>query len=402
MPAYYYEGAYANGEKVTGMVEASSPAEAVAQIRRSCDTVLSLKEVRRPVDKSGDVTVFQRVSAKSLALMCQQFSIILKSGLPLVQSVDLTAGQTQDKTLAKILRQVAEDVSNGWSLSYSFRQRGKKLPDTFVETIRSGEESGDLVSAFARMSDYYDRMAKTRSKTASALMYPAFVLVVAVIVVIIIMAYAVPTLTSAFEGFGIELPWPTRFLIGVSNFMQKNGLWLLLILAAIALAVFIYGRTEDGRLRFARLQLKLPVLGRVASMSGASQFSHTMSMMLAAGMPIIPSMDVAGRAISNYAMSRAVRDAIPGVESGRRLGECLAGSKHLPRMLVQMTAIGESSGSIESTLEILAEYYDNEVETATARALSMLEPLIILLLAGIVVVILLAVYLPIFSMYNAI
>lgn len=400
MPAYYYEGAYSNGERVTGVVEAQSRAEAVAQIRQSCDMVISLKETRQTT--KDELQFMQRIDAKSLALVCRQFSIILKAGLPLVQAVDLTAAQTQDKLLAKILRQASQDVSNGWSLSYSLQQRGKKLPVTFIETVRSGEESGDLVSAFSRLSNYYDRMYKTRAKATSALLYPAFVLAVAAIVVGIIMLYAVPAFSTTFASLGIELPFVTKLLIAASNFFTKYIVVIILVIAATLLLIRLYGQTEKGREQEARMKMSIPVVGKIVTMSGASQFAHTMSTMLAAGMPILQALEVSGRAITNYCMSKAVLDTISGVESGKTVGECMSQSRDLPAMLVQMTSIGESTGSMEDTLQVMAEYYDNEVDTATARALSLLEPIIIILLAGIVVVILLAVYLPMFSMYGAI
>lgn len=400
MPAYYYEGAYTNGERVTGVIEASSRAEAVAQIRKSCDMVISLRETRQTA--KDEMTFLQRIDAKSLALVCRQFSIILKAGLPLVQAVDLTASQTQDKLLAKILRQASQDVSNGWSLSYSLQQRGKKLPVTFIETVRSGEESGDLAAAFTRLSAYYDRMYKTKSKVTGALLYPAFVLGVAVVVVAIIMLYAVPAFSSTFASLGIELPFMTKLLIAVSGFFTKYIVLIILIIAGALLLVYLYGHTEKGRERQARLKMSLPVLGRIVTMSGASQFAHTMSTMLAAGMPILQALEVSGRAVGNYCMSKAILDTISGVESGKTVGECMSRSRDLPAMLVQMTSIGESTGSMEDTLQVMAEYYDNEVDTATARALSLLEPIIIILLAGIVAVILFAVYLPMFSMYGAI
>ncbi len=400
MPAYYYEGAYSGGEKVTGVVEAASRTEAVAMIRRSCDVVISIREVSRKTDKGPQF--LQKVDAKALSLVCRQFSIILKSGLPLVQAVDLTAAQTQDKLLAGILRQTAEDVSNGWSLSYSLSQRGKKLPVTFIETIRSGEESGDLGGAFSRMSDYYDRMYKTKSKATSALIYPAFVLVVAVIVVGIIMLYAVPAFSSTFASLGIELPLVTKLLIAVSGFFTKYIVILVLVIASLILLYQVYAHTETGKVKTARLKMRIPVVGRISSMAGASQFSHTMSAMLASGMPILQAIEVSANSMSNACMAKAVRDTLPGVEAGQSFGECLARSKDLPQMLVKMTAVGESTGSMEDILDVMSEYYDNEVDTATARALSMLEPMIIIMLAGIVVVILLAVYLPMFSMYGAI
>lgn len=400
MPTYKYEGAYSSGETVTGVVEAVSEHEAVAQIRQHCEAVLSLKEVRAPGSRA--VGRLQRVSAKSLALMCQQFAIILKAGLPLVQTVDLAAGQAEDKTLAALLRQVSEDVSNGWSLSYSFDQRGSRLPVTFRETIRAGEESGDLVSAFSRMGAYYDRSAKTSAKALSALTYPAFVIAVAVVVVAVIMGFAVPSFTRAFASLDVELPWVTVALIAMSNFFSRYFLLILAALAGLILALWCYGRTESGGIRLSRLRLALPVVGALGRMASASQFAHTMSAMLSAGMPILQAIEVSGRAMSSRCMSREVLDAIAGVESGRSLGDCLARAKELPPMLVEMVAVGESAGALESTLEVLAEYYDNEVDTGTARALSLLEPTIIIALAVFVVFILMAVYLPMFSMYGAI
>lgn len=402
MPTFKYEALYSGGEKVNGVVEAVSRNEAVAQIRQSCEVVLSLKEVPK-LAAQDPFERFHKVSAKSLALVCQQFSIILKAGLPLVQTVDLVADQCADKGLGKLLRQVSEDVSNGWSLSYSFEQRGgKSLPATFRETVRAGEESGDLLSSFRRMASYFERMNKTRESVVSALTYPAFVLVVAAVVVVIIMGYAVPTFTSMFESMNIELPWVTVALIGLSGFFQTYGLILVGLIALMVLGVRLYGMTEKGGPALARAQLKIPIIGEIVRMSGASQFAHTMSTLLTAGMPILQAIDVSGRTMTNRWMSGEVLGTLPGVEGGRSLGECMGYARELPAMLVQMTAVGEATGSMESTLQVLAEYYDNEVDVRVKRALALLEPAIIVVLAIFVVFILMAVYLPMFSMYSAI
>ena len=401
MPSYKYEGAYGSGERVTGVIEALSQNDAVAQIRQSCEIVLSLKEVPR-VRTRDPTERFKKISAKSLALTCQQFAIILKAGLPLVQTVDLVADQCADKTLGNLLRQVSEDVSNGWALSYSLEQRGgAKLPVTMRETVRAGEESGDLLSSFERLSDYFDRMAKTRQSVTSALTYPTFVIAVAVIVVGIIMIYAVPTFTSMLGGMGAELPFPTLALIAISDFFQKYTLVLIGLIALIVLGIRLYGQTEKGGMTLARFQLNLPILGEVVRMSGASQFAHTMSTLLTAGMPILHAIEVSAKTVENRVMAAEITDTLPGVEGGRSFGECLSYSKELPRMLVQMTAVGEATGSMESTLQVLAEYYDNETDVRTKQALALLEPAIIVVMAGFVMLILLAVYLPLFSMYSA-
>lgn len=402
MPTYKYEAAYSSGERVNGVVEAVSRTDAVAQIRQSCEVVLSLKEVPK-VTVKDPLARFQKISAKSLALTCQQFAIILKAGMPLVQTVDLVAEQCPDKALSRLLRQVSEDVSNGWSMSYSFAQRGEKaLPVTFRETVRAGEESGDLLSAFQRLADYFERMNKTRESVVSALTYPAFVIVVAVAVIGIIMTFAVPTFTSMFESMDIELPWPTVALIGLSHFFQRYSLALLGVIALALLALQAFRMTDRGGIVMARAQLKIPLIGAIVRMSGASQFAHTMSTLLTAGMPILQAIEVSGRTMTNLCMAQDIAATLPGVEGGRSLGECMGYSKELPSMLVQMTAVGEATGSMESTLKVLAEYYDNEVDVRTKRALSLLEPTIIIVLAVFVVFILMAVYLPMFSMYSAI
>lgn len=401
MPTYRYEALGGDGQRAEGVLEASDSAQAVSLIRQSYDVVLKLEEIATP--RTDPLEKFQKLNLKVFTLMCKQFAIILKAGLPLVQTVDLVASQISDKTLRKLLDQVSLDIANGWSLSYSFSQRGKgRLPVTFIETIRAGEESGDLVRSFDRMSAYYGRMTKTRAKATSALIYPAFLMVVAAFVIMIIMTYAVPTFAQVFESMDVELPLPTRIVIGVSDFFS-NYIWVLLcVLAGLIFLLRLYAGTAGGRVRMAQFQLTLPILGKLATMTSASQFAHTMAAMLAAGMPILKALDTASRSVSNAHLSQQIQSVIPGVEGGRPLGECLRTCGDLPPMLVQMTAMGEATGSLESTLEIQAEYYDNEVDTLSARALALLEPIIICVMAVFVVLVLLSIYLPMFSLYGSI
>lgn len=402
MPTFRYEASRVGGEKQKGVVEALNQADAVSQIKQNYDIVLSIKEVAGDYN-APKTTVGGKVTYKSLSLSCKQFAIILKAGLPLIQSVEMAASQTSDKKLAQLFRQVSEDVAGGWSLSYSFDQRAPYLPVTFRETVRAGEESGDLINAFERLSDYYGRAQKTRAKTINTMIYPIIVIIVAIGVVGIIMGYAMPVFTDIFQQLDIELPGVTKMLIAASDFFQEWALILLMVIVGIALAVWGWSRTERGGLAVAKLRLGLPVLGGIAKMASASQFAHTMSAMLSAGMPILQSIDVSGRAMDNRIMSKEVLDTLPGVESGKTFGECLeVTGKEMPKMLTQMVTVGESSGSMEDTLAVVADYYDNELDVQTERALAMLEPIIIICLSVFVVIILLAVYVPLFSMYQSI
>ena len=267
-------------------------------------------------------------------------------------------------------------------------------------TVRAGEESGDLLSSFDRMADYFERMNKTRESLLGALTYPAFVLVVAAVVIAVVMAFVIPTFTGMFNGMGVELPWATRALIALSGFFRR---YFLAIIAAIALAVLsvrLFGTTEKGGPIMARMQLRLPLIGSIVRMTVASQFAHTMSTLLTAGMPLLQAIEVSGRTMTNLCMAQDVLEALPGVEGGRSFGECLSYSKELPPMLTQMVAVGEATGSMETTLQVLAAYYDSETDVKTKRALTLLEPIIIVVLAVFVGFILIAVYLPMFSLYS--
>jgi len=400
MTTFQYKAISKSGAQVTGVVEAYDEFEAVHKVKETYDIVTKITPVSAVLERK-DLLPPLSVRHKSLALVCSQFSILLSAGLPMVRTVELIAGQITDKTLQKILRQTAQDVAAGYSLAQSLENKGKILPVTFLETVRAGEETGTLEASFRKLSRYYDKSAKTRAKVVSAMTYPAFLCAVAAAVVAVIMMVAVPMFSRMFASIGTDLPLPTRILIGVSEFFSTSGLFLLLGIVLLVLALKIYSATEGGQLAFAKLVLSLPLLGRVARLQGASQFANTMSTLLSAGLPMVRAVAVTGRVLSNYAMGLAVGSAVSGLEEGKSLGECMARMPWFPPLLIEMAAVGEQSGSLEDTLEVIGAYYDSEVEMTTARALSMLEPIITIVMAGMTLLILLSVYLPMFSMYGA-
>jgi len=396
MANYKYIAYSRNGEKVKGVVEALTKTEAAAKIKETCPIVEEIKEVQGEVVKQK----LQKVKVKELSLMCERFAIIISVGLPIAKAVQMLANQTEDKNLKRILQEVAEDVAMGRSLSASFTIRAEAFPNTFIESVRAGEETGALEAAFSRLSTYYKNSSKTRQKVKSALTYPAIVVVVAVIVMVVIMVVAIPSFTKTFASMGNELPAITQFVMDVSNFFIKYGIMLAVAAAGIFLMLKLYSKTPAGREFFAKTILKLPVFSKIVLMSNASEFAQTMSMMVVAGMPIIKGLEIAGRSMSNFVMKRDVLDAVVGIEAGKTMAYCLGQSEYLPQMLIEMTTIGESTGTLESTLKSVGDYYDNEVQIATGKAMSMLEPAIIAVLAVFVMIILLSVYMPMFSMYD--
>ena len=383
-------------------MEGFNELDAVDRIKQSCDIVLKLSEVK---DRGEGILNREiggnRLDIKAFTLMCSQFAIILRAGIPVARTVQLIAQKTTDKVLKRVLNEVTEDVEAGRSISASFEERGgKMLPPTFVETIHAGEESGNIDAAFETMHRHLDKQTKMRSRVRGALSYPLFVLVIAVAVVVVLMVKVVPTFTSIFDSYGAELPGITKALIAISNFFSNYWMILLGIIIALFLFYKIYGNTEEGRLRLAKLGLRLPILGEISELNSASQFANSMATMLGAGLPLTRAVSITARVIDNYYVSQEVGKLSGRLEEGHSLGGSMRESGCLPDILVDMTSVGEETGELHSTLETIADYYDSELETAVNTALRRLEPALLIGLAVVAGFIVLAVYMAIFSMYS--
>lgn len=405
MATYRYSAISRDGQKVSGVVEGFNEFDAAEQIRKTCDIVLKLTPV---VDKDDDTNLLNRelggnhLDIKAFTLMCSQFAIILKSGVPIARTVQLIGEKMTNRPLKRMLRNVAKDVEAGRSLSGSFTERGEKLlPPTFIETIRAGEESGSLDRSFESMSRHYEKQSKTQAKVKSAMIYPAFVLMIAVAVVAVLMVKVVPTFTATFEELGAELPGMTKALIAISNFFRAHGLKLLALFAILVIALKLYGNTEEGRIRLDKLQLKLPILGNIARLNAASQYANTMAMMLEAGLPLSKAISITAKVMDNYYIGQSVGKIATRLEEGETLGTSLGEAKCLPDILVDMNMVGEETGELEKTLNTIAGYYDSELEQATADALAKLEPAILCALAVVAGFIVISMYMAMFSMYNA-
>lgn len=388
------------GDIHEGVQEANTKDEAIAQLKEQGLIVSKIEEVQTQHDL--DLRIGSRhAKDESLAIMCNQFAIILRAGLPIVHTIRLISDQTEDKTLKKILKDVSDEVSAGHGLAASFEKYGNGLPTTFIETVRAGEDSGNLDTVFERLSSYYEKSAKSKNKVKSAMIYPTFVLVVAVVVVAVIMVFAVPTFKTTFESMNIELPLPTLIMIATSDFMVQWFLVIIAVIVACVVAVKVLKRQSEAfHLRWSEWGTKIPVVGKINVMNNAAQYASTMSIMMTAGLPIVQAVDITSKTLSNYFMAHALASTEPALESGKPLAESLSKTQAFPELVVEMTGVGEDTGTLEGTLEVIADYYDSEVEKNTSRAVSLLEPITIVILAGIVVMVLLAVYLPMFSLYS--
>ena len=401
MVTYKYKALSKDGIEVEGVIKAHDKNDAVFKLKNEYGIIVDIKEVVS-LDLFTKKEGRGKVKDKDIALMCQQFSILLTAGLPIARTVELVGVRSENKALKQILTSVAEDVTEGYNLASSFQLRADNLPVNFIETIRAGEESGSLEIAFGRLAGFFEKKANISGKVKSALTYPILVIIVAIIVIAVIMGYAVPVFTKVFMDMDIELPLPTRILIAMSDFFKVATIPIICIIVALILAYGFLKKKESWAIKFDKMKLKLPVLGKINIMNAASQFANTFSTMLAAGIPAIRALGITAKSLPNAYVADEILKSVGIVEQGYSIGNALRQVKEMPELLVEMTAVGEDSGSMEHTLEVIGHYYDTEVEYITSRAVKLIEPVIIIVLAVLVAFILLSVYLPMFSMYGSI
>jgi len=398
---FKYKAISRDGLPVSGIVEAYDEYAAVAQIKEECRLVTKITPVKEHTGLLTKEINVKKIDMKALSVVCSQFAVILSAGMPAARCVELIAAQAEDKRLKKILKNAAGDVSAGYSLADSLENAGGKLlPITFIETIRAGEESGTLENSFESLCEFYEKRYKTKQKVSSALTYPVFVIMIAIVVLIVVMVKVIPTVTGIFDDLGGELPGSTKALIAVSSFFQKNILLILLFSALAAVLFILFVRTEDGKVMWNKVKLKVPVLGKISMLNAASQFANTMSTLLAAGLPVSKALAVTAKTLDNYMLSLETSKMVTGLEEGRHLGTCMRESGCYPRTLNDMCVIGEETGELEATLKTIGRYYDNEAEHATQKALAKLEPTILVLIAVMAGFIVISIYLPIFNIYD--
>lgn len=402
MTTYKYRARTVEGVLINGVVEAYSEFDAVDQIKRNCPVVEKVTPVKTSDKPHVDLNEPLWVSDKSLALTASQFTILLRAGIQIGRVVELIAGQTTDKLMKRILLSCAEDVNAGYSLAASLDRHGKKIPAAFIETVRAGEEAGTLEVCFQRLQVYYEKAHRVKRKVRSALTYPAFLIVLAFVVVGIVMVKLVPTMLELFGNMGAELPVPTKMLIATSDFFVGYWPHLIIAITTIIIAYKLYNKTPQGELQIAELKTKLPIIGRISIMNAASQFANTVSTLLSAGLPTSRVLTITSRVLDNRSIGVSLEKLVVDLESGKSMGQVLKANRYLPDMLKEMVSVGEESGSLEETMDTIGTYYDEEAVAASDKALAMLEPMLTVFMGGLVAFILIAIYIPMFNMYSGV
>lgn len=402
MEQYKYSAMSNDGSRVEGVVEASDEFTAVSKIKaQNLPVVINIQQV-----KQKDMGILsadlgsKKVDTEALSVMCSQFSIILGAGVNIATCMQMISEQTADKKLAAMLRKSADDVAHGAGVAASMERNCEGLPLTFLETVRAGEQSGTMDESFKTLEKYYSKSHKLQQKIKQALSYPMFVIVIAIVVVAVIMIKVVPTMTGVFADFGSELPMITKALVGMSDFFRVGWPFMIALLIVGVGGFKMWVSTDKGKESHSRNMLKIPIIGNINRLNGAAQFANTMSALLRAGLPVSQALDTTGKVMDNYVLGQGLRGMVRKIEEGRRLGDVMRESALFPKTLTEMTAIGEETGELENTLDTIGDYYSNEADHATTQALAKLEPAIMVVLAIFVGWIVLAIYTPMFSMYN--
>ncbi len=408
MAIYRYEGTSRDGLPISGTLEAPSREKAMMLVQKRCHTITKLapdhaENISRLLRMDMDVLLSGgRISPKKLALLCTQLEISLRAGMPLVRSLELAARTVPDSYLKDVLSHTALDVQEGETLSDAFRSRCPGLPEVFLQTVHAGESSGTLTDSFRRLAEHYTRSASTGAKIGSALIYPAMLLLVAMGVVAVILIYAVPVFEESFATQGQALPGPTAMLISVSSFLRTHFLLLCACFFCGVLGLILLSRTPKGKLFFGHLALKIPGIGPLIQMNAASRYAATLASLLDAGIPLFRAASIAAEGVENLPIRDALASAGLGIGEGRSFSVGLRTSSLLPPLLAEMAALGEETGHLSETLDLVSHHFAAETEIRLKRLLSILEPCITLLLAILVIFILLCVYLPVFEMYGGI
>src|SRR6185503_11418986 len=387
------------GEIVTRTVEALAAHEARARLEREGFKVFAVTAPKTEgaslLTRGGASGGRSRIKANDFLLFNQQLSALLRAGIPILQAITMLRKRATSPKLRAVLEQVEDQIRGGAALSQAFAAQGATFPRIYTASILAGERSGALDDVLSRYVNYMRRSVGLRRKIRGALAYPAFLLFACLGMVIFLTTYVVPRMSDLFTGFGNSLPLPTVIVLGISGWLMRNALWLVPTLAVTSIATFIWSRTPSGRLTIDRMTLKLPLAGKLLVQMSTAQAARSLATLLAGGITIVESWEIAAESITNRELRQRSSAILPLVREGRSFTESLETAQWMPDLALDMIGIGERSGSLREMLDEVATFYDAESEVKLEQLTTTLEPAILVVMGGLVVLILLAIYLPI-------
>ena len=401
MAQFQYTAIAPDGKKKSGKVEAKSKEVAVANLKAEGYTVTKI-EAGGGLNISGLLSFGQKVKKRDFAIFCRQFVSIVQAGVSIVDAFAMLAEQTQNQALKTAIEQTHSDISKGDTLAAAMRKRGGVFPPMLCNMVEAGEASGSLDKAFDRMAIQFEKDAKLESAVKKAMIYPIVLIVVMIGVICAMMLFVIPRFEGMFAEIGSgELPAITKALISVSNFFVHYW-WLIAIVVGGLIAGYkTFYATQNGKELIDRLKLRIPVFGQIQIKSACAKLGRTLCTLLGAGVPMVDALDITARSMDNEMYKQAMKDAKDQVTRGVALSRPLKTCGLFPPMIIHMISIGEETGNIESMLENVAEYYEDDVQTATESMMALMEPMIVIVMAGIVGFLVLAILTPMFSLYES-
>ncbi len=400
MPSFVWKGKNRFGAFQEGILIADTRDAATAILRRQNVQLTSIKEKGRELRL---MPKFSRgVGAKRVAIFTRQFSVMLDAGLPLVQCLEILGEQEEQRTFREIIQQVRTDVESGANLADSMRKHPKAFDNLYVSMIAAGEAGGILDVILQRLATYIEKVVRLNSQVRSALIYPVSIIVIAAGVVTIILWKVIPVFAQLFAGLGGELPFLTRAVVGASNFLGRFFPLIIIGIVLIIMAVKRYHKTERGRRVIDGFMLKLPVVGMLVRKIAVARFCRTLATLTSSGVPILDGLEITAKTSGNAIIEDAIMAVRKSVEEGKTISGPLAETKVFPPMVVQMVNVGEQTGALDQMLAKIADFYEEEVDTAVAGLMKLLEPLMIVILGGIIGTIVTAMYMPMYAILQKI
>jgi len=400
---YQYSVRDRSGKILTGKLDADSQAAVAAKLKQMGYAPVSISQANAGMQKELSIPGFgKKVKLKDLAVMSRQFATMINSGLSLLRSLTILAEQTTNKELARVLGEVGNDVESGTALSVAMARHPRVFPPLMVNMTRAGEIGGFLDSVLLQVAENYEAEVKLRGKVKAAMTYPVVVFVMAILMTIGMLLFIVPTFANLFDDLGGTLPAPTRFLVFLSDVLRV-GIIPLVIAVIVAFAVWSRVKNTDrARNIVDPVKLKLPVFGKLFQKIALSRFARNLGTMTKSGVPILQSLDIVADTTGNVVLARAVRDVQESIRRGESLAAPLSQHPVFPPMVVQMLAVGEDTGALDDMLMKISDFYDQEVEATTEALTALIEPLMIAFLGGIVGSMIIALYMPIFKVFDLI
>ncbi len=402
MAIFKYKGKNQAGNLIEGERSGRNQQEIIEVLEKEQIQVLSIekKKMSLPFVGGGGGVRVRKVKLRELSIFNRQLSVMFNAGLPITQGLGILVSQQKNKYFQSVVAKVRSDVESGSNLSNALKKHPKVFNDLYCSMIQAGEASGNLDTILMRLSEYVENMTKLVGKVKSALAYPIAVLIIAILLTAVILIKVVPVFASMFEDLGATLPLATKIVVDVSDFLTRNILWLILGMFGLAFAFRSYNNTFKGRRVIDRIKLRVPVFGSLLLKLGVARVTRTLETLLNSGVEIIESMTITAKTAGNSIIEDTVLRSRSSVQEGKPLGESWEESKLFPFMVTQMVTVGEQTGALSSMLGKVADFYDDEVDQTVSALISLMEPILILFLGGLVGSIIIAMYLPLFTIIS--